>query len=604
MYLPRLALLCVAVSALSLGHAANPPSRPLPPALASKAPENILPEDLAATMQTRFNSSEAGNVTATWSGTGAERVLRIEVPQKTGRPDGVTLRWPFRVSAKKDDVVLARILARSLYARQESGESMIQLAIQQENPVFIRHLLVPLTTGTDWTLLEVALKLAGDATPEQGVITLSFGGVAQAVEVASFEVLNFQNRATVGELPQTRFTYAGREPNAPWRTAALQRIQEIRTAPIGVRVVDATGQPVPDARVSVRLVRPQFLFGTAVASNFLLTDSPDGKKYRETLLEMFDTAVIENGMKWPNWGASPERRAEALRAAAWLRENGLRMRGHTLVWPGDKFTPRWITGLPDPRAEMGTLIREHIRDLMTATKGMIVGWDVINEMTHEKDHFKYLPESEAVEWFKIARETDPHTKLFINEYGMLNSPRSPIKIAEYVALIKRLKAAGAPIDALGVQGHVGRQVRTPVDVLADLDLLTEAGIEIQITEFDINSPDEELQADYTRDFLIALYSHPAVTGFTKWGFWESRHWKPDAGMYRADWSEKPNAKVWRDLVRTQWLTKAEGRTGPDGRYATQGHLGEYEFVVTAGGKRAVQMRTLTKQSQPFTIQVP
>ena len=250
------------------------------------------------------------------------------------------------------------------------------------------------------------------------------------------------------------------------------------------------------------------------------------------------------------------------------------------------------------------LIREHIRDLMTATRGRIVAWDVVNELMHERDYLKFMPETEAAEWFKLARELDPRAKLFLNDYAMLNSRKSPENIAKFLDLAARLRAAGAPIDGLGIQGHVGRQVRAPVDVLADLDLLATSGLELQITEFDVNTPDEELQADYTRDFLIALYSHPAVTGFTIWGFWEKQHWKPDAGLFRADWSEKPNGRVWRELVRGEWLTNVEGATDEDGKFQTRGHIGDYEFSVVTKTKTARQVRSLTKDGGSFTIQVP
>jgi GH35 family endo-1,4-beta-xylanase len=260
--------------------------------------------------------------------------------------------------------------------------------------------------------------------------------------------------------------------------------------------------------------------------------------------------------------------------------------------------------MPPPRAELSPLIKEHIRDILTANRGKMAGWDVINEMMHERDYFKYMPETEAAEWFKVARAADPSTKLFINDYAMLNSRKSPENIAKYVSLINRLISAGAPIDVIGIQGHIGRQVRNPEDVLSDLDLLAATGLEIQITEFDINTLDEQLQADYTRDFLIALYSHPSVTGFTKWGFWQSRHWKPDAAMFRSDWSEKPSARVWRDLVRGQWLTRVDAVTDAAGELTTRGHLGDYEFTVTAGDKVARQMRRLTNEGLVATIQIP
>jgi GH35 family endo-1,4-beta-xylanase len=488
-------------STLSLAGAivAPPPSRPLSPELAAKKPVNVLPTDLATAMTFRNDSGSTPPPTAVWSQSGGASVLRVKTFNQPKSPDHVDVKWLIREPIKKGDVLLARFLARAEYARQESGEAMFQLAIQQGTPEYTRHVLLPLTADPEWTLIEVPFVAARDADTTQGEVHLSFGTIPQAVEVASIEVLNFGDRAKVSELPQTRFTYKGREAGAAWRKVALERIEKIRTAPMSIRVIDAAGKPVPGARVEARLARPAFLFGTEVDAGFLLQDTADAKKYRDTVVELFDTVVIGNGMKWPKWSGSAASRAEALRAADWIESQNLRMRGHNLVWPGDKFSPRRVVAMPAPRAELPLLIKEHIRDIMTATRGKIVGWDVINEMVHEKDYFKYMPEKEAAEWFKVARETDPNAKLFINEYGMLNSPKSPQKIAEYVALVGRLRAAGAPIDAMGIQGHVGRQVRNPVDVLSDLDLLAVPGLELQITEFDINTVDEELQGDYMRD---------------------------------------------------------------------------------------------------------
>jgi GH35 family endo-1,4-beta-xylanase len=482
---------------------------------------------------------------------------------------------------------------------------MFELVVKQDRPEYTAHVKLPLTAGPEWALFEVPFAMTRDAGPTEGTINLGFGTIPQAVEIAGAQVLNFGNRVALGALPQTRFTYRGREAGAAWREAALARIERHRTAPIALRVIDAAGKPVADAKVEARLVRPAFLWATAVDDALIVSDTADAERYRRTLVELFDTATIENGFKWPRWSGGVDLRARALRASDWIQAQGLRQRGHTLVWPGDKFSPKRVVAMPAPREGLSLLVQEHIRDLMTATRGRIEGWDVINEMVHERDYFRYMPEAEAAEWFKVARQVDPQAKLFINDYGMLNSRKSPETIATYVGIVQRLLAAGAPIDVIGVQGHVGRQVRNPEDVLADLVLLDEPGLELQITEFDINTTDEELQADYTRDFLIALYSHPSVTGFTKWGFWQKRHWKPDAAMFRADWSEKPNAKVWRDLVRGAWLTRAEIVTDAAGAAATRGHLGAYEFTVTTPSGRVLrQMRPLTAQGVEAVLQFP
>ena len=106
----------------------------------------------------------------------------------------------------------------------------------------------------------------------------------------------------------------------------------------------------------------------------------------------------------------------------------------------------------------------------------------------------------------MAQRLDPEAQLFINDYAMLNCVQSPQNISEYIDTIEMLRKKGAPIGGIGVQGHIGRQPRNPEQVLTDLDLFIPTRLPVQITEFDINTPDEELQADYTRDFLIAVYS--------------------------------------------------------------------------------------------------
>jgi endo-1,4-beta-xylanase len=65
-----------------------------------------------------------------------------------------------------------------------------------------------------------------------------------------------------------------------------------------------------------------------------------------------------------------------------------------------------------------------------------------------------------------------------------------------------------------------------------------------------------------------------------------------AAMYRNDWSEKPNGKVYRDLVLNQWRTRLIGLTSNNGRYAARGLHGDYVAIVEANGKRV---------EQPFTI---
>ena len=56
----------------------------------------------------------------------------------------------------------------------------------------------------------------------------------------------------------------------------------------------------------------------------------------KTLKALFNSASIENDLKWPRWERDPGR---ASAEVDWLAANGLRVRGHNLVWAGWRHLP-------------------------------------------------------------------------------------------------------------------------------------------------------------------------------------------------------------------------------------------------------------------------
>jgi endo-1,4-beta-xylanase len=517
---------------------------------------------------------------------------------------GITVKWIADKAIKKGDILLAKLAMRTLYAKQESGESVIYFYVNKKNFGGDKSIITQLGSGPEWKNYDIPFVALNDMPVGEGEIYISLGALSQKIEIKELMVLNFENKITVEQLPTTRFSYMGREEHAAWRTKALKRIEELRTSPFQINVKDGKGKPIAGATVTVKMKSSDFIWGTAVNEAILANDLPDSKRYKEVLSELFNTVVIENGFKGGQWKQSEKGQENTIKAFEWAENNGFRQRGHNLVWPAWKFNPAKVKALAqqDPVA-FEKYIEDEILDKTSYLKGRIIGWDVINELMHEKEYFVYLPKDIEVKWFKMAKTIDPNAALFINDYGMLNSIASPQNIKEYLELISDLKSKGAPIDAIGVQGHVGRQPRNPEQVLSDLELFRPMGLPVQITEFDINMKDEALQADYTRDFLIACYSSSVVTGLTIWGFWEEKHWKPDAAMFTSDWTPKGNAKVWRDLVTNQWKTKFSKVSNKDGNVNETGHLGVYEVTVTKGNVVVKTTYHLTKSSQSLDIKL-
>lgn len=575
---------------------------PLQSALEVLHPQNIFPlySDTAFQFNDRTKASQAATFTASIVDNTPIFTAEIFAASPKSHYDIQTV-WRSEAAVKKGDVLLARFAIRSIYAKQESGEAVVYFYVQNAND---KSVIVDISAGPEWKTIAIPFTAAADMDKGEAQVCFSFGALVQKVEIGSIQVLNFEQKVNIKQLPVTRFTYQGREANAPWRTAALKRIEELRTAPLQVKVTDAKGKPINGATVQATMVQSDFVWGTAVKEVMLANEDADAEKFKQIIKELFNTAVIENGFKAARWSGAPERKVETLKAFDWLKQNDFRQRGHNLVWPGWKFNTKLFreTAQKDTAA-FRLLIEQDMRSKMAFTNGQVIAWDVINELMHERAFLPYLPQDMPEQWFKLAKALDPKAQLFINEYGLLNSISSPANIKTYLDTIARLRHNGAPIDAIGVQGHVGRQPRNPAQVISDLDLFTPTGLPVQITEFDINMTDGDLQADYTRDFLIACYSHPAVTGFTIWGFWAGGHWKPDAAMFRQDWTPKPNAAVWREWVTGQWKTNWNAVSDNAGKVSGRGHLGRYEITVSKNGKEVKTIYQLQKNALPLGVQL-
>src|SRR5262249_31349062 len=83
--------------------------------------------------------------------------------------------------------------------------------------------------------------------------------------------------------------------------------------------------------------------------------------------------------------------------------------------------------------------------------------------------------------FKFAHEADPDAILYYNDYNIESGP----KHASSLVLLKRLLNEGAPIHAVGIQGH-WRSGSVPFD---DIDRAisdyASLGLKVSITELDV-----------------------------------------------------------------------------------------------------------------------
>lgn len=531
--------------------------------------------------------------------TSAMRLETASLAQPVTAATEYALRIRYRgtVAVRRADAVLATFWIRC--AAPSDGECSTRLNVELARDPWTKSVARSILSDGMWREQRVLFRMAADYAPGEYNIEFWMGAQVQTVEIGGVRFDNYGQGVTAEQFGLDTL-YDGAADDAGWRREAEERIEKLRKADLEVLVVNAAGLPVEDAEVRVAMKRHAFGFGTAVAADQLLQNSENGERCRRFLLDNFNMVVFENDLKWPGWESNRQR---ALNGIEWCRQNNLsRIRGHNLVWPSWRHMPADVQLLANNPEALRQRVLSHIDDIVGATRGMLAEWDVINEPFTNNDLMRILGDEAMAEWFKRARAADPGTHLFINDYSILSNGGGDFAHRNhYFNTIRFLDDLGAEVDGIGMQGHFSSPT-PPETMLRILDRFGQFGKVIEITEYDFNTTDEELQAKFTRDFLITVFSHPSVRAFLMWGFWEGRHWLPNGAMIRRDWTSKKMHEVWRELVYKTWWTDIRTQA-LSGGVKVRGFLGEYEVTAKAQGKTATEWLFLSEEGAKVTIRL-
>lgn len=544
--------------------------------------------------------------------------VRVTVTNPAGEFFNGQVQYPSLTDVSSGDVLLAHFYFRSVENMEETGAGFVTVFIEGPGPEYSKYLTREVSNTSQWQEFFVPVEMTQGE--QAGDLRLIFGFGAgdrpQTFDIAGVSLVNYGNSVDLEELPSTDLSYAGRDPDAPWRAEAAARIEQYRKGDFKVKVLHG-GESLENASVEVKFKRHAYHFGSVTVGHILLGDNSDSEKYRQTFLEMFNQSGPENDLKWGPWigeWGSTFNRETTLQALQWLQDHNIYTRGHVMVWPSkrnlpDMMQPYLPEGDPesaDPQAK--ELVLQHIDDIASATANVVQEWDVLNEPYDNHYLMDAFGDEVMVDWFNRARQHLSHHKLYINDYSILSGGgRNAPHQDHYQQTIQYLVDHGAAIDGIGMQGHFGDN---PTDIERVYSLIERyhqafPDLAIRATEFDINTQDEQLQADYTRDFLTIFFSHPATVGVQVWGFWEGAVWRTNTAMFRQNWEPKPNAEAWKDLIYNQWWNDFTGITDSNGEYSARGFYGEYEITVSGAGKTVTETVNLEKSSlADFIIELP
>lgn len=510
------------------------------------------------------------------------------------------------IPLSKGDVLFYIFYLRVIESINPNGEGSGIFYVQRSSSPWTSLGSSSLTFRSSWRKMYVVAQAGEDYPINSMEFTIHLGSQAQTVEVGGIIALNLGQGVDLADLPRNPLYWDGMDAGAAWRAAADARIEQIRKGNLTVVVKNQNGDFVKNAAVSVNMKNHAYGFGTFIA-NLVLQNTTNAQKYKAELLKLFNRATTPFYMGDGGWGwySSESAKQEYRNMAGWLQDNNIPAKGHVLVWPSWTWMPPFFRNYENDPAGLRAAIEEHLDTLVPIgeEKGLIE-WDVVNEPHINHDVMDICGDDIMIEWYKRVHEIDPKPRLILNEYNIIMGGGDPAFQADFEKYIELLLNGGAPLGGLGVQCHFDENLPGIPRVLEILDRFAKYNLPIQVTEFDINTYDEEGQANFTRDFFTAIFSHPITNKLVMWGFWEGDQWIPNGSMIRTNWSYKPNYHVYNDLLFNKWWTREEGSSTRQGVYQTRGFLGEYEISATLDGKTATANVNLVKDGTTVEIQIP
>ena len=287
-------------------------------------------------------------------------------------------------------------------------------------------------------------------------------------------------------------------------------------------------------------------FGASFAVHEL--DQPYGKRYAELYRRDAQLITSELCLKIPI--LRPEAHVlnfePADRFFAFAQNNALGVHGHTLIW--DDYLPDWIKQLGP--GEVEHLLNAHILTVLERYKGRVNTWDVVNEPIAPWDKnpgnlrkgpfYNSLGEDYIGKAFRLAREIDPKATLLLNEAQTESADENGARFrSSLLALIKRQRDKGVPIDGIGLQCHL--QSERPYDFprfAAFVQEIVDLGLEVQITELDVNDSafvgdirrrDAQVAKLYSQ-FLQEVLAIPQVSSLVLWQLSDATSWMADPAL--------------------------------------------------------------------------
>jgi len=404
---------------------------------------------------------------------------------------------------------------------------------------------------------------------------------------------------------------------------AEQDIPRYRTGGLTITVLDAAGNPLPDAIITYTQTSHDFLFGI-----FDTLENAGTAGYE--LMQKAGINYISTGYYW--MGTEPKRNKISWElinreiGVPHLAEMGFTLKAHALLALWDFGIPDYFKKMDFEEADIE--VYRHISALVKHYRDQIDIWNVINE-AHGRGAALDFTRAEITTLtrtgIRAIRDHDPDARIIINNafdwYGeirqltLLTTGDADNFTLPVPAYLKQLADDGIDYDIIGQQLYnggysdifsrwdLGDPAGIPTWDLAHistiLDKLEKYGLPVHITEQSMPStwnPDweqygagwwhqhwnNETQAEYLHDFYTIAFSKKHLEAITWWNINDNNSFIFTGGLLDAENNPKPAYYALQNLI-AGWTTTGRGKTDASGQITIRGYGGSYSITVNHNG---------------------
>jgi len=123
--------------------------------------------------------------------------------------------------------------------------------------------------------------------------------------------------------------------------ATKAAIEKNRKSDAVIRVVDSTGKAIPQSKVTVTQTGHEFLFGCNIYGFDQSGSESNNVAYQHRFAEMFNYATVGFYWRWYETQRGQPNYAYTDKVVAWCQQQGIRMKGHPLLWGDQAGIPPW-----------------------------------------------------------------------------------------------------------------------------------------------------------------------------------------------------------------------------------------------------------------------